>query len=170
MDAATGLTQRDLEDRGFSGFMAFEQLRSAPVPDESGVYVVFRPSLAAPDFLDTSPAGWRGTRNPTVRIEQLAAKWVRGAHVIYIGKADAGAASRHGLRGRLRQYVRSGAGSSGHWGGRYIWQLQDSSSLLVAWRTTPGVRPIRAEAELIDEFVLRHGKLPFANLRKGDRS
>ncbi|MFD8767136.1 hypothetical protein ACFV03_51040 [Streptomyces mirabilis] len=169
MDAATGLTQRDLEDRGFSGFIAFERLPDADVPDESGIYVVLRPSLTAPGFLNTSPAGWRGHRDPTVRTEQLAAKWVQGAHIVYIGKADAGAAARHGLRGRLRQYGRSGVGSSGHWGGRYIWQLRDFASLLVAWRTTAETRPAEAEADLIDEFILCHGRPPFANLRRGSR-
>ncbi|MET7522636.1 hypothetical protein [Streptomyces sp900116325] len=170
MGSAAALTQRDLESRGFSGFIPFEELPNINVPDESGIYVVLRPSLTAPEFLTASSAGWRGQRDPTVRTEQLAAKWIQEAHIVYIGKADAGAKAKHGLRGRLRQYGRSGAGSSGHWGGRYIWQLQDSSSLLVAWCTTPGVKPAEAEADLIDEFIRLHGKPPFANLHKGNRN
>jgi hypothetical protein len=52
---------------------------------------------------------------------------VPGAEVVYIGKADD--AGR-----RLKQFARFGAGEPvGHWGGRYIWQLADSSELLVAW-------------------------------------
>ncbi|MEU5524780.1 hypothetical protein ABZ759_30010 [Streptomyces sp. NPDC047860] len=169
MDSATALTRRDLEDRGFRGFVRFDELPSTDVPQASGIYVVLRSSSASPRFLATSPAGRRGDRDPTVSIEQLATKWVEGAHLVYIGKADAGAEAKHGLRRRLRQYNRSGTGSSGHWGGRYIWQLHDSSSLLVAWRTTREVDPAQVEADLIDEFIRLHGKPPFANLRRGNR-
>ncbi|MEU5480888.1 hypothetical protein [Streptomyces mirabilis] len=170
MGDAARLTQRDLENRGFLGFVPFEKLPNTDVPEESGIYVVLRPSLASPGFLAASPAGWRGRRDPTVRTEQLAAKWVQGTRIVYIGKADAGVNAKHGLRGRLRQYGRSGTGSSGHWGGRYIWQLQDSPSVLVAWRPTPEVDAAKAEADLIDEFCLLHGKPPFANLRRGNRA
>ncbi|MEU0086338.1 hypothetical protein [Streptomyces sp. NPDC006274] len=166
----TGLTPRGLEARGFSGFIPFEKLPGSHVPQEGGVYVVLRPSVGPPRFLTTSPAGWRRQRDPSVPRERLALEWVDGAHVVYIGKAVTGARARHGLRGRLLQYARSGTGSSGHWGGRFVWQLEDSSSLLVAWRPTPGLDPAHVEAELIDEFVLVHGKPPFANLRRGSRS
>ncbi|MGW7285587.1 hypothetical protein ACWGH4_08835 [Streptomyces sp. NPDC054847] len=170
MSDGTGWMQRDLETRGFRGFVPFERLPGADVPKDGGVYVVLRPSLGPPRFLTTSPAGRRRQRDPSVPPEQLALEWVTGAHLLYIGKAGAGAKREHGLRGRLRQYARSGTGSSGHWGGRYIWQLEDSSSLLVAWRPTPGLNPAHVEAELIDEFILLHGKPPFANLRRGSRS
>jgi hypothetical protein len=166
----TGLTPRGLEARGFRGFIPFGVLPGTDVPDEGGVYVVLRPSFSPPHFLATSPAGRRKQRAPSVPPERLALEWVEGAHIVYIGKAATGAKARHGLRGRLRQYAKSGTGSSGHWGGRYIWQLEDSSSLLVAWRPTPGLDPAHDEAELIDEFILLHGKPPFANLRRGSRS
>jgi hypothetical protein len=166
----TELTPCSLEARGFRGFMPFERLPDADVPEEGGVYVVLRPTLGLPPrFLTSSPAGRRRQRDPSVPSEKLALKWIDGAHVLYIGKAATGAKGKHGLRGRLRQYARSGTGSSGHWGGRYIWQLEGSSSLLVAWRPTPGVDPAHVEADLIAEFVLRYGKPPFANLRKGSR-
>lgn len=166
MDNAAALTQRDRESRGFSGFMPFEELPNINGPDKSGIYVVLRPSLTAPEFLTTSSAGRRGRRDPTVRTEQLAAKWVQGVHIIYIGKADVGAMAKHGLRGRLRQYGRSGAGSSGHCGGRYICKLRNFATLLVAWRTTLGVDPTQAKADLIDEFIRLDGKPPFVNLHK----
>ncbi|MEV4683514.1 hypothetical protein [Streptomyces kurssanovii] len=170
MHADTGLTQHNLEARGFCGFIPFSGLPSSDVPAEGGVSVVLRSSLGPPRFLTTSPAGRRRQRDPSVPPEQLALEWVEGAHVLYIGKAAAGERAEHGLRGRLRQYARSGTGSAGHWGGRYIWQLDDSSALLVAWCLTPDLDPAHAEADLIDEFVRLHGKPPFANLRRGTRT
>ncbi|WP_208853184.1 hypothetical protein [Streptomyces albofaciens] len=90
MDSATALTWRDLEDRGFRGFVRFDELPSTDVPPESGIYVVLRSFSASPRFLATSPTGRRGDRDPTVSIDQLATKWVEGAQLVYIGKADAG--------------------------------------------------------------------------------
>jgi excinuclease UvrABC nuclease subunit len=86
---------------------------------------------------------------------------VDGAQVVYIGKATA-------LRKRIAQYRRFGAGTSdAHWGGRYIWQLQDQADLLVAWRVTAAAETARAvETALIGHFMARYrGRMPFANLR-----
>jgi hypothetical protein len=124
---------------------------------------VNRASDAAPTFLAASTAGWRKGTNPAVSTTQLAAKWVEGAEILYIGKADAGAAADHGLRGRLRQYARHGLGGTSHHGGRYIWQLQDSAALLVAWKSAPD--PRGEESSLLAEFEMLHNALPFANLR-----
>lgn len=44
---------------------AFERLPDADVLDEKGIYVVFRPSLTAPGFLNTSPSA--AARQPTSR-------------------------------------------------------------------------------------------------------
>jgi hypothetical protein len=96
-------------------------------------------------------------------MEQLAAKWVDAAEILYVGKAEAGTASGHGLRGRLRQYARHGAGGTSHHGGRYIWQLQDAAALLVAWKPAPD--PCGEESALLAEFETLHRALPFANLR-----
>jgi hypothetical protein len=105
----------DLEAAVLIGWRTWSQLRAseqAEVPPGPGAYVVYRPALGDPLFLDTSPAGRFKGRDPTVASEALAGNWVADAHVVYIGKADA-------LRPRLRQYARFGAGEPvGHWGGR----------------------------------------------------
>jgi hypothetical protein len=87
----------------------------------------------------------------------LRDRWIADTPVIYIGKAD------H-LRRRLRAYLDFGAGlPKSHWGGRYVWQVQGSDALLVAWREDP--EPLRREAILLAAFVRQFGALPFANLR-----
>ena len=68
---------------------------------------------------------------------------------------------------RLRQYARFGAGAPvGHWGGRYIWQLADSSELLVAWHVISWYEIARDyERRLLKRFAELHdGRRPFANL------
>jgi len=131
---------------------------------------VLRSDTAAPGYLQTSGAGWFKEKNPSVSIDLLEAAWLDGAAVLYIGKAGAGKRGTRGLRKRLSEYRRHGAGEKiGHWGGRYIWQLEDHSHHLVAWKITPGVDPEDVETELINEFVLRFGAKPFAN-RKRRRS
>jgi hypothetical protein len=96
-------------------------------------------------------------------VDVLAAKWVDGAEVLYIGKADVGAAGDHGLRGRLAQYARHGRGGTSHRGGCYILQLADHAALLIAWK--PSAQPCEDKKALIAEFEAIHGALPFANLK-----
>lgn len=157
-----------LSDRGFDGFVRFAELPSTPVSSSGGVYVVLRESDDAPTFLSRSLAGRFKGRDPSVATDVLATAWVTGERLLYIGRAATGRDGRRGLTKRLDEYRRHGAGEPvGHWGGRYIWQLADHEDLLVAWKPTDD--PTAAEADLLDEFVTDHGRLPFANLRRGDR-
>ena len=148
-----------LEAAGFAGFLPVKQLRQslADVPPAGGVYVVVRPSRAAPHFRVVGSGGHFKGEGPNVPLATLRAKWVPDAAVVYIGKAGS-------LSERVRSLIAFGAGDAvGHRGGRYLWQLTDAADLMVAWR--PEDEPERAEAALLDAFRAEHGVLPFANLR-----
>ena len=154
----------DLAD--FAGWVPFAALPNANVPTEPGVYVVVRPSSETPTFLERSPAGHFKGRDPTVPVTDLERLWVPGEHLIYIGKANRGASGRRGLRKRLDEYRRFGAGEPApHSGGRRIWQLADHSALLVGWKVTDDADAAGIESEMIAAFRAHHGVRPFANAR-----
>jgi hypothetical protein len=147
---------------GFGSFVRFADLPTSDVPTGPGVYIVTRPTMTPPVFLPHSPAGWFKGKDPSVPLPELQMSWVPGEFVVYIGKANAGVSGRRGLRKRLDEYRRHGAGQPvGHWGGRMIWQLADSAELLVAWRQEDDARTL--EKAMIADFVAVYGKRPFAN-------
>jgi hypothetical protein len=147
---------------GFVGWVRWEACPHALAGIErsaGGVYVIYRADPADPAYLDSSPAGtFRG--DPTVPARVLEANWVPGARVVYIGKANHGR-----LRKRLEEFIDFGRGGiRRHWGGRLIWQLQQSEKLLVAWRSVPpDVTPKEIEDDMIYSFRQTYGKAPFAN-------
>jgi hypothetical protein len=143
---AHDLTRACLKAEGFVGWVPFKQmLHQDRVPRAAGIYVVARSLTSDPKFL------------PTGSEEALRTNWVEHAEVVYVGKAD-------NLRTRLRQFAEIGASKpSGHRGGRLIWQLRESKSLLVAWKETPHEPPGQGEAALLADFRDRYGALPFAN-------
>jgi len=156
----------ELEELGFVGFVPFADLPTAKVPQVHGVYVVLRIAETSPIFRATSTAGWFQDNDPSVDEAVLRDAWVAGEEIIYIGKA--GGKPPRGLRKRLDEYRRYGSGKPvGHRGGRYVWQLQDSAELIVAWRATPNDDPGDLETRMLDEFRDRTGSLPFANLQRG---
>lgn len=155
-----------LEAQGFAGFVPFAALPRSDVPREPGVYVVMRLADEAPAFLHSSVAGRFKGRDPSIAAERLEANWVTGTQIVYIGKATPGRDGRRGIRQRLDEYRRIGAGEAvGHWGGRLIWQLADWNELVIAWKETPDEDAGAVESRMLVEFVADHGKLPFANLR-----
>lgn len=147
---------------GFKGLIPVSELReggSKMIPDVPGVYMVLRVSEGAPEFLETGSGGHFKGKNPNVPVAELAANWVDGTPVVYIGKATS-------LRKRISQYIRFGQGKPvGHWGGRYIWQLADASQLLFCWKEVDG-DPEAVETEMISDFRDCYGGRPFANLAK----
>ena len=157
----------DIKQSGFEGFKAISTLKTLgcwEVPEEGGVYLVLRLNTKRPDFPSKSIGGHFKGRDPTVEVSVLEGKWVRGALVLYVGKAG-GPGKLATLRSRLINLMRFGQGKRvGKFGGRYIWQLRDSGDLLLCWKLTPNAVPRDVEKDLIREFEVVYKKLPFANL------
>lgn len=153
---------------GFEGFISMGELMEGAksvIPAQMGVYVVLRESNATPKFLAEGTGGFFKSKNPNVSIDELKANWVEDTSIVYIGKAGS-IGSTANLRTRLGQYLRFGEGANvGHWGGRYIWQLEDSRDLLVCWKPLYSEDPRSVEQQMIIEFKALHsGRRPFANL------
>lgn len=156
-------TLADLGEGGFSEGLPFAGLVPnvlAAIPDAAGVYAFGYPWLTNPIFLDRSPAGWFRGRNPTVALDVLERKWVPGARVVYVGKAE-------NLHRRIRQRVHFAAGRRvGAWGGRYLWQIEGAPGLILGWKlASPPESAAEMEARLLTAFRAKWGTLPFANLR-----
>lgn len=153
----------DLRRRGFAGFVPVKHLTDQP-PRDSGVYAVVREATEAPTFLDRSPASWFKGKDPTVAIARLEAEWVPDAQTLYLGSSAS-------LSKRIALMVAFSNGgrdlSVFKWGGRLLWQLEDAQELLVAWKVEPDFAGV--EADLLEEFINVHGRLPFANLRRERR-
>lgn len=155
--------KESLKANGFYGFVSFRDLRNgkiADVPKGGGAYVVLREIDTKPLFLDANPGGRFKGKNPTVTKSELLANWVEDAHVIYIGKGDE-------LQRRMKQFIDFGGGKPiGHWGGRLVWQVENSAEFVVAWkRVNEGQDAAALESDLLTAFNSTYGRLPFANLR-----
>ena len=163
-----------LKEAGFKGFVPVSVLKTTGIYskdgaadrelDKAGVYMVVRDTTGAPSFREIGTGGHFKGKNPNVPIRELENEWVDGETVIYIGKAG-GQKSNATLRKRLKQYIRFGSGEAvGHWGGRYIWQLEDADQLLFCWKAYADAEQL--EKALIATFKECHdGKRPFANLK-----
>jgi hypothetical protein len=158
-----------LEAEGFAGFLTFGQLHRSDcleVPDEPGVYVVLARGEAPHGFLlrSTAPV-WR-RHDPTLPTEALLERWVEGTELLYAGVAP-GPGVRSRLRQRTKRFLRFGHGKVvAHWSGHAIWQLKESSRLLLAWRACASAEEAASlGTELLAGFERRHGSPPFANLR-----
>lgn len=102
------LSRAELEERGYAGFVSFTGLRNgalSQIPQTAGSYAVLVEGIE-PDFIDVSRGGHFKGKDPSVKIEALREKWVHGASVPYVGKAE-------NMRRRLREFCRFGAGAGG---------------------------------------------------------
>ena len=109
--------------------------------------------------MEIGTGGYHKNKNPNVSLEILKQNWVEGVNVVYIGKAT-------NLKTRLRAYFSFGQGNNAsHYGGRLIWQLANSRSLIVCWKVLPKENPREVEKVLIKTFKDQFNKLPFANLK-----
>lgn len=149
-----------LEAAGFLGFTPLTRLVASDIPPERGAYLVTRPQGSDPTFLVNNPMTWNRSRAASYEVDDLTQRWIGDCSVVYIGVA----AGIQGLRQRLLQFA---AMNSSHSGGRSIWQLADSASLLVSWKVAEDARTL--EDQLLRAFILDHdGRKPFAN-RAGPR-
>jgi hypothetical protein len=159
-----------LRESGFRGFHSISHLqrtRCLEVPVERGVYAIVRDTDLPPEFMEKSVGGWYRQMDPSVPVDELKTRWVEGAQVLHIARAG-GPGVRNLLQQRVKRLIRFGQGKAiAHLGGRYVWQLRDHVALRVAWRTAAGDEdPAAIEASLLEGFVARHERLPFANLRE----
>lgn len=156
----------ELKKAGFEGFKKMSELfvDSSAIPKIKGVYLVLNPNFKKAEYLQIGTGGYFKGKNPNVSFNELKSNWVDNSLVVYIGKAGS-ETSNATLHSRLRQYFGFGQGKNiGHWGGRLIWQLKNSSDLIVCWKTLPNDDPRIFENQLIKKFVAEFSKRPFANL------
>lgn len=155
-----------LKKDGFRGFYSVKELNefkeirqlSSKVPATKGVYVVLRVSNTNPCFLEKGAGGSYRGKDPNVSIAELERNWIDGTSIVYIGKATK-------LKNRISSYLRfCNTQAASHWGGRYIWQLADSSNLIICWKEV-SENPRKVEEKMIQDFKKEHGgQRPFANL------
>ena len=161
-------TMDDIKASGFEGFVTTLNLmksRCTEINSTQGIYLVLNNSDQDLQFLSENVGGHFKGRNPTVSVQKLIQKAGYKSPVVYIGKAG-GMTSRATLQKRIRQYMRFGQGEPvGHWGGRYIWQLENHMDLIVCWKTTIQ-EPRDVEKQLIHQFEKEFGMFPFANISR----
>lgn len=160
----------ELMGAGFDGFIPFGSIHQQysqgddGIPTSPGVYVVIRLSTAPPSFLTKGFGGTHKAKKANVPVAELAAKWVPGASVVYIGKASQ-RKKLDGLWGRISEYEKAGhrGQTHGHSGGERIWQLADARDLRVAWKVVPGNTEKSLETAMILAFMDKYGRIPFGN-------
>lgn len=152
--------KEELLFNGFFGFKTIQELSTSKslIPKQNGVYLILNLEKEI-KFLEKGTGGYFKGKDPNVELDVLQKKWVDDTNVVYIGKAT-------DLQKRLNQYFRFGNGKNvGHYGGRYIWQLENSKNLMVCWKALEE-ESREAEKELSNLFMSKFNKLPFANINR----
>lgn len=159
------VNRQALREDGFAGFRTFAEVEVNRIPQAPGIFAVLQPEGFQPQFLARSTAGVFKKKDPSLTQAALAAEWVDGADVLYVGKAGPGSKGNRGLRRQVQEFMDFGQGKPpGHWDGRLIWQLANAKSLLIAWKELPAGGLNQAEAKYHADFRGEFGRLPFANL------
>jgi len=161
-----------LKTEGFMGFRNIKDLflNCSDVPNERGNYLVLYLGGDHPKFVPKGVGGFFKGKDPNRPIVELEKHWVPGTIVVYIGQAGGvikGKWSEQTLNDRISTYMKFGREKPvAHWGGRYIWQIQNYKDLVLCWKPLHDkVRdPKLCEHEMITEFKTQYdGKRPFAN-------
>ncbi|MBT2537757.1 hypothetical protein [Arthrobacter sp. ISL-69] len=159
------VNRQALRADGFAGFRPFAELEINRIPQAPGIFAVLKPEDFQVQFLAKSTAGVFKKKDPSLTQAALAAEWVDGADVLYVGKAGPGSKGNRGLRRQVQEFMDFGQGKPpGHWDGRLIWQLANAKSLLIAWKELPAGGLNQAEATYHADFRDEFDRLPFANL------
>lgn len=142
------------------------------IPKMSGVYfVIIPPIFNLESFIYPGTGGYYKGNDPNIPIEDLKDKWVKGADILYIGRAGGvranGKPYTTDLKTRIRTLLNFGNmnDKAAHWGGRYLWQYANSRELLVYWYVCKDdENAVLLEKRLINDFKGQYGKIPFANI------
>ena len=152
----------ELKTLGFEGFQSVRELSSScsGLPREPGIYLVLYIDRDHPQFAPKGVGGFFKGRIPNVTVSELESKWIEDTIIIYVGQTG------DSLARRLTKLIDFGMGKPvGHYGGRYIWQIQAYHNLVICWKSCPeGVDVRDIERELLRRFKRVHRRLPFANL------
>ena len=155
-----------LKKIGFVGFKTIRDLMGSckDIPKDMGVYIVLREKEDFPVILEKRPFSRQENKYPSYLKTDLEEQWVKGTHIVYIGKAG-GSGMKTGLNKRVGAYIKFGKDKkAAHGGGRSIWQLADVLDFVICWRVLSKEEPRKVEENMISEFQEKHdGMRPFAN-------
>lgn len=153
----------EIKEDGFKGFESVKKLRknSSRIPQDKGVYLVLKPQDMDVKFLETGTGGHFKDKDPNVSIDKLKAKRIEDTLVLYVGRTG------RTLYERINELLRFGQGENiGHWGGRYLWQINHSEELVICWKEMQDEDPEEIWKQLLWDFESVYSKLPFANLQR----
>lgn len=158
--------EKTLKAEGFIGFIPIKSLKYDldKIPNEPGVYMVILPNRKNISFRTQGTGGYFKGKDPNVSLDKLNDNWVSNTCVAYIGKA--GGDNSSSLKARIKLYLEFGIGKNvGHYGGRYIWQIEQSDELIICWKPILDDVPRKIEKGYIQLFKSIYNKRPFANLQ-----
>lgn len=128
------------------------------IPNVSGIYRILVPQGMNIQFLNSAD----NHSAAFYPVEELAQKYMncQDKGILYIGKAN----GKHGLRQRIRQYIKYGWNeATNHKGGRAIWQIENFGLLLLEYE--PCIDCETQEHFLLNRYRQENKTYPLANWR-----